>query len=250
MKRVFPRLLLSMLMLLASPASSRSFTLSDFDESILQPAPAGQQAEIPMSDINPRALDLAMKGYYNLKRQGLLRREGILTLIDFDKPSVSERLYVIDVDNNRVLRSALVAHGKGSGEVMASRFSNRPGSNTSSLGLFLTESTYDGKNGLSLVLKGLEHGVNDNAESRGIVIHGADYVSETYISRYGRLGRSQGCPAISFDNCQQLIDTIKDGSCLFIYHTGNAYVASKSVSRRHKASIRSAARAGRHSRRA
>ncbi|NTV02805.1 MAG: murein L,D-transpeptidase catalytic domain family protein [Chlorobiaceae bacterium] len=243
MKRAVSGLLLSMFLILTSPVSSRSITFSDFNE-------RNQQPSLPQTgslagDINPRALDLAMRGYFNLKRQGLLKREGILTLIDFDKPSVTERLYIIDVNNGTVLQSALVAHGKGSGDIMATRFSNRPGSNSSSLGLYLTETTYSGRNGYSLVLKGLDQGVNDKAESRSIVIHGADYVSQDYIRRYGRLGRSQGCPAISFDDCQQLIDTIKDGTCLFIYHAGNAY-ASKPGVRHHRTAFRS----GRHPRHA
>ncbi|NTU69055.1 MAG: murein L,D-transpeptidase catalytic domain family protein [Chlorobiaceae bacterium] len=243
MNRVVSGLLLSLFLFLTSPVSSRSTTFSDFDD--MSREPARPQSGSLISDINPKALDMAMRGYDNLKRQGLIRREGIITLIDFDKPSVSERLYIIDVNNGTVLQSSLVAHGKGSGDVMATRFSNRPGSNSSSLGFYLTDTTYSGKNGYSLVLKGLDHGINDKAESRSIVIHGADYVSQAYISRFGRLGRSQGCPAISFDNCQQLIDTIKDGTCLFIYHTGNEY-ASRSGVRQHKA----ASRNGRHSRRA
>ena len=243
MKRTVSGLLLSLFLFMTSPVSGRSTTLSDFEErnhpvSLQQP---GSQVR----EINPKALELALKGYNNLKRQGLIRREGILTLIDFDKPSVTERLYIIDVDNGTVLQSALVAHGQGSGEIMATRFSNRPGSKTSSLGLYLTDTTYSGKNGYSLVLKGQDHGINDKAQRRSIVMHGADYVSQEYISRFGRLGRSQGCPAISFDNCQQLIDTIKDGTCLFIYHTGNGY-ASKSGVRQH----RIASRHGRQSRRA
>jgi hypothetical protein len=181
------------------------------------------------SDIDPRALKLALEGYFNLKRQGMIRREGIVTLIDFDKPSDSERLFVIDVDNARVLFSSLVAHGKNSGEIYATRFSNLPGSFKSSLGFYLTENTYIGKNGYSLVLKGLEAGLNDNAEARSIVIHGADYVSRGYIQRNGRLGRSEGCPAVSFENCQEVINLIKDGSCLFIYHTGTDYASASPV---------------------
>lgn len=239
MKRALSGLLLSFFLMMTLPVSSRAINFSDFDE-------RSQSATLPQSgsrigDINPKALDLALKGYYNLKRQGLIRREGIITLIDFDKPSVTERLYIIDVNNGAVLQSALVAHGKGSGDVMANRFSNRPGSKTSSLGFYLTDATYSGKNGYSLVLKGLDHGINDKAERRSIVMHGAEYVSQEYINRFGRLGRSQGCPAISFDNCEQLIDTIKDGTCLFIYHTGKDY-ASKSGVRHNRAGSRN----GRH----
>jgi len=227
MKRAVTGLLLLLFLFLTSPVPSRSYTFPDFSErkqftSLLQ-------STILSRNINPQALDLALRGYYNLKQQGMIRREGIITLIDFDKPSVSERLYVIDIDNGTVIQTALVAHGKGSGDIMATRFSNRPGSNESSLGFFLTDTTYLGKNGYSLVLKGLDPGINDKAEIRSIVIHGADYVSQDYVRRFGRLGRSQGCPAISFDNCQQVIDLIKDGTCLFIYHNGKEYASRSGV---------------------
>jgi len=180
------------------------------------------------NSINQEALQLAMAGYRNLKRQGLLKREGILTLIDFEKPSVNERLYVIDVESGKLLYSVLVAHGKGSGRNQATKFSNISGSNKSSVGFYLTDTTYQGKNGYSLVLKGMEPGINDRAESRGIVMHGANYVSYRYIQRHGRLGRSQGCPALSWEDSRQIIDLIKGGSCLFIFHNAREY-ASRSV---------------------
>jgi hypothetical protein len=181
------------------------------------------------SDIDPTALRLALQGYFNLNRQGLIRRQGIITLIDFDKPSSEKRLFIIDIDNGTVLHSSLVAHGRGSGEEIATSFSNKPGSNQSSLGFYLTENTYTGKNGYSLVLKGLDQGINDKAQSRSIVIHGAEYVSEEYIRMNGRLGRSQGCPALSLDEYQEVIDLIKDGSCLFIYHNGQDYASRSAV---------------------
>lgn len=227
MKRALSGLLLSFFMFLTSPVPTRSYTFPDISDrkqmTSLLKAPA------LIREINPEALDLALRGYYNLKSQGLLRKEGILTLIDFDKPSDSERLYVIDIENGTLIRSALVAHGRGSGEVMANNFSNVPRSNKSSLGFYLTDATYEGHNGYSLVLKGLDPGINDNAERRSIVIHGANYVSWDYIRRNGRLGRSQGCPAISFDISQELIDTIKDGSCLFIYHKEMDYASRSGV---------------------
>lgn len=227
MKRAVSALLLSLFMFLTSPVPSRSFTLPDF--SAKKQITSLLKAPGLIREINPEALDLALQGYYNLKSQGLIRKEGILTLIDFDKPSDSERLYVIDVDKGVVLHSSLVAHGKGSGETMATRFSNIPGSNESSLGFYLTDTTYDGRNGYSLVLKGLDPGINDRAEERSIVIHGANYVSWDYIRRNGRLGRSQGCPALSFEESQQIIDMIKDGSCLFIYHKEKDFASRSGV---------------------
>lgn len=216
-----------MMLIMAMPSSSRSITRYDSPE----PRTIGMlmQTIEQKNDIDPEALQLAIQGYYNLKRQGLIRREGIITLIDFGKPSDSERLFVIDIDQARVIFSALVAHGKNSGEIYATSFSNRPGSNKSSLGFYLTDNTYIGRNGYSLVLKGLDSGFNDNAEVRNIVIHGADYVSRDYIRRNGRLGRSEGCPALSFENSQEVIDLIKEGSCLFIYHNGKDFASASAV---------------------
>lgn len=173
--------------------------------------------------INSKVLDLALAGYSALKEQGKVNRDGILTVIDFNRPSVDQRLFVIDVKRGQLLYSGLVAHGKGSGDIYPQSFSNIPGSHQSSLGFYTTGDTYDGKNGYSLKLQGLEQGVNDKAESRSIVIHGADYVSYDFIKKNGRLGRSEGCPAISFESFQQVIDLIKGGSCLFIYHGGKEH---------------------------
>lgn len=212
---------------MAVPVPSRSYTLPDFP--INNQISALTRSPDLKSVIDPEALALAIKGYYSLKSQGLIRREGIVTLIDFDKPSVSERLYVIDIERGKLLHSDLVAHGRGSGENIATSFSNTPGSNKSSIGFYVTESTYLGKNGYSLVLKGLDHGINDNAEMRSIVIHGADYVSQDYIRIHGRLGRSQGCPALSLNSYQEVIDLIKDGSCVFIYHKGTDYAFRSGV---------------------
>jgi hypothetical protein len=174
--------------------------------------------------INPKVLSMALSGYYSLKEQGKVSRDGILTVIDFNKPSVEERLFVIDVNSGRLLYSGLVAHGSGSGDNYAQSFSNEPGSHQSSLGFFTTGNTYDGKHGYSLRLLGMERGINDKAEMRSIVIHGADYVSYDFIRKHGRLGRSQGCPALSYNGFQQVINLIKGGSCLFIYQAARDYV--------------------------
>ncbi len=168
--------------------------------------------------LSSQVLSMALAGYQALKEQGKVTRDGILTVIDFNRPSVDERLFVIDVNRGQLLYSGLVAHGRGSGDIYPKSFSNAPGSNQSSLGFYTTGDTYDGKNGYSLRLQGMERGINDKAESRSIVIHGANYVSYDFIKKYGRLGRSEGCPAISFDSFQRVINLIKGGSCLFIYH--------------------------------
>jgi hypothetical protein len=140
-----------------------------------------------------------------------------LVIFDVTKLSTQKRFFVIDLKNKKVLFQCLCAHGKGTGDNKATYFSNDPGSLATAPGFYLTLSTYNGKHGYSLKLKGLEKGVNDNAESRAIVIHGADYVSEDFIKLHGRIGRSWGCPALPSDLSKEIIDVIKDGTLLYIY---------------------------------
>jgi hypothetical protein len=142
----------------------------------------------------------------------------LLTVIDYSKASTEPRLWVLDLVHERVLFEELVAHGRGSGDNYATRFSNDDGSHQTSLGLFKTADTYVGNNGYSLRLEGLETGVNDRARERAIVIHGAPYVSETSVRTLGRLGRSWGCPALRPAIARSVIDTIKDGSLVFAYY--------------------------------
>jgi hypothetical protein len=162
----------------------------------------------------------AILGYRKIDN---VRKKGILTIIDFSKPSTEKRFYVIDIENKRLIYSCLVAHGKNSGDIYAKDFSNKLESLKSSLGFYLTGETYKGDHGYSLRLVGIEKGINDNARVREIVIHGADYVSEEFIRKYGRLGRSWGCPALPADLSKEIIDKISDGSCLFIYADDNFY---------------------------
>ena len=162
----------------------------------------------------------AILGYRKIDN---IRKKGILTIIDFSKPSTEKRFYVIDIENKKLIYRCLVAHGKNSGDIYAKDFSNKTESLKSSLGFYLTGETYKGDHGYSLRLVGLEKGINDNARVREIVIHGADYVSEEFIRKYGRLGRSWGCPALPADLSKEIIDKISDGSCLFIYADDNFY---------------------------
>jgi hypothetical protein len=172
----------------------------------------------------------ALKGFYLLKEKGLVRKN-ILTLIDFSMSSNSKRLWVIDLTTNTILYNSLVAHGRNTGNEFATSFSNSAESFKSSLGFYATGEIYSGKHGKSLRLDGLEKGVNSNARDRAIVIHGADYVSSSFIQNNKRLGRSLGCPALPMNLSSEIIQTIKDKSCLFIYYPSNSYkVASRLVS--------------------
>ena len=169
----------------------------------------------------------ALRGFYLLKEKGLITKD-VLTLIDFSLSSNEKRLWVIDLNTNTVLFHSLVAHGRNTGEEFATSFSNSPESYKSSLGFYATAEVYNGKHGKSLKLDGLERGINSNARERAVVIHGADYVSNSFIQNNRRLGRSLGCPAIQLELTDQIIETIKDKSCLFVYFPSNTYkVASK-----------------------
>lgn len=175
--------------------------------------------------INFKAFKLAYEGYKKLNKDN----NPLLTLIDFSLPSSQKRLYVLDFSAKRLLFVSYVSHGKGSGENYATSFSNRNGSHQSSLGFFRTGATYNGGNGYSLLLDGLEKDINDKARPRAIVIHGADYCSEKIIKSSGRLGRSFGCPALPRELTKPIINTIKEGSLLFIYADKPDYFAKSEV---------------------
>ena len=168
-------------------------------------------------DLNPVVLELALEAAECAWKGGERRRD-VLSVIDYSLPSVAPRLWVFDMDSKTLIYKELVAHGVGSGEFSATRFSNKSGTKQSSLGLFRTGTTYFGQNGYSLKLHGLEKGVNHKALDRNIVIHGAWYVNEDFGKKYGRMGRSWGCPALDPKVAKPLIDTIKDGTLLFVYY--------------------------------
>lgn len=170
--------------------------------------------------VNPRALQLALQALEELKAIGTRVRSDVLVLIDYTRPSTERRLWVFDLTHMHVLFEELVAHGRNSGDNQAVRFSNEPGSLMSSRGIFVTGNTYIGRHGLSLRLIGLEKGVNDNSMTRDIVIHAANYVSESYIRHLGRLGRSWGCPAVRPEISGQLIRTVQNGALLLAYAPG------------------------------
>ncbi len=163
------------------------------------------------------ALTAALNAYEAAADWGVVAREGLLTVIDYTRPSTEPRLWVLDLQAGRIVYRELVAHGRETGGNIARAFSNAPGSLMSSLGLFVTDAAYVGKNGYSLRLRGLDPGINDNAYARAIVVHGASYVSQAIAARLGRLGRSWGCPAVRAEIARALIDTIKGGTVLYAY---------------------------------
>jgi hypothetical protein len=176
--------------------------------------------------LDPEVLRLALIAKTNAERQGLLKRPEILTVIDYALPSTDPRLWVFDLERTALLNHELVAHGRGTGEKYAREFSNRDGSKQSSLGLFATGGTYQGRHGYSLYLHGLEPGVNDLAFDRTIVIHEAWYVGEEFARQHGRLGLSWGCPALRPEISRQIIDLIKDGTAIFAYYPDESWLGS------------------------
>ena len=179
---------------------------------------------------NFECFNTALNGFHLLKEKGLVAKN-ILTLVDFSLSSNTKRLWVIDLESNKILFHTLVAHGRNTGEEFANEFSNQAESFKSSIGFYATGEIYNGKHGLSLKLDGLEKGLNDKARERQVVVHGADYVSESFIRLNKRLGRSQGCPALPVEMNEKIINVIKDKSCLFIYHPSkNEEIISKLIS--------------------
>lgn len=177
--------------------------------------------EITAPGLDPALLDLALTSLACARREGVAdgpQAEKILSIIDFRLPSTARRLWVLDLEHASTLFVERVAHGRTTGEDVASHFSNVPHSNASSVGLFRTGETYTGQHGRSLRLDGLEPGFNDAARARGIVVHAAEYCTPEHVDTYGRLGRSQGCPALDPAVSTAVIDTIRDGTLLFAYY--------------------------------
>ena len=180
-------------------------------------------------NLNKDAYDLAVKGFQKLKASGRIKNADLLTIVDFSQASTSKRMYIIDIEHKKLIENSLVAHGRNTGQLMATSFSNIPESNQSSLGFYVTSETYEGKHGLSLRLDGMEKNINDNARNRAIVIHGADYATDGFCKSAGYLGRSFGCPAVPTKVSKTIINTIRNGSCLFIYSPSKAYLKQSSL---------------------
>lgn len=227
---MFQKIALSCLLLFIplNPISTRDTE----DNPVLSSLPvselaAGEQLYEEMGlegKVNFIAFRQAVAGYNQIHE----KKKPILTLIDFSKASTEKRLFVFDIEKKKLLYSSVVSHGRNSGENYATSFSNQTGSYKSSLGFYLTENTYQGKNGFSLILNGLEKGINDKAKERAIVVHGAAYANPSVVTS-GRLGRSFGCPALPQAVTKPIINTIKDGSVMFIYANNAKYLAQSSL---------------------
>jgi hypothetical protein len=175
--------------------------------------------------LSREAFDYAMRGMEILQAAGKIANPNLISIIDFSLPSNKKRLFVIDLQAGKLLFNTLVSHGRNSGQALATEFSNDPSSFKSSLGFYITGDTYKGEHGTSLRLEGEEEGINDNALARGIVMHSANYVNEQIADAQGYIGRSLGCPALPVELYKQVIDMIKNGTCLFLYSPDKYYMA-------------------------
>ncbi len=184
---------------------------------------------LDLMGLSQQTFDYAIKGFNYLVQTGKLVNNTLISIVDFSLPSSKKRLFVIDLDQHKVVFCTYVAHGVNSGKEFANQFSNRPESYQSSLGFYETLNTYMGDNGYSLRLEGLESGINDNAGSRAIVIHGAAYVNEGLIRSQGYIGRSWGCPALPQKLHKPIINKIKNGTCLFIYSPDKNYLNKSKI---------------------
>lgn len=189
-----------------------------------------EKAGLAATGIKKQVFKRAYQGYLELKQKGQLTKS-LLTIADMSRPSGEKRLLIIDVEKQVLVKQTYVAHGRNSGDVLPTKFSNIPSSLQSSLGFFVTKETYEGNNGYSMRLNGVEKGINDKALDRAIVMHGAAYVNEALAKNSGRIGRSWGCPAVSMQEHREIIDLIKNGSCLFIYAPQQQYLSNSSLAK-------------------
>jgi hypothetical protein len=187
------------------------------------------QLQLAEKGLSKNAFLYAWKGYRILQKKGLLQRSDVLSICDFSQSSRSKRLYIIDVEQKTILLNTYVAHGRNSGAEFARKFSNKAQSRQSSLGFYVTRQTYNGEHGLSLRIDGIERGFNDRANARNIVVHGSDYLGNDFLENNPFNGRSYGCPAVPGDQSQYIIEAIKNGSCLFIYHPTRKYLSKSQI---------------------
>jgi hypothetical protein len=214
--------------------TQNSFRRSDMRKSIsrmserklicMEAANLFDEMKLKDSGLDERALECGLLGYHRLLKKGALRKTDVLSICDFSQGSASRRLYVIDIVRHRLIYRTYVAHGICSGSAYANSFSNSSESHKSSLGFYVTGETYFGGNGLSLRIDGLDRGYNTMARRRNIVIHGAPYVSERILSKFGVMGTTFGCPAIPEEMTTEIIPVVKGGTCFFIYYPSKEYL--------------------------
>jgi len=171
----------------------------------------------------------AFKGYQYLLSENKLANPDYITICDYSQSSAHKRLYVIDIKQKKLLYNTYVSHGKNSGEEFATSFSNLNNSHKSSLGFMVTGETYRGRAGFALRFDGVEPGINDRVRARGVVLHGSRYVNEERIDEKGFVGRSFGCPAVPMEFYRDIIETIKDGSCFFVYNPDMRYAVNSKI---------------------
>jgi len=205
------------------PVAKNQATLVSAGKFSETPAVLFSELHLSEAGMDQTVFSSALQGLKKLDSTGIIRKDSIITIIDFSQPSNKKRLYVLDLATKQLLFNTLVAHGRNSGSLWTSSFSNATSSLKSSPGFYVTGETYTGDNGYSLRLDGLEKNINDNARARSIVMHGAPYVDQSSINTLGFLGRSWGCPAIPETLHKAIINTIKDGTCLFIYSPDKNY---------------------------
>jgi hypothetical protein len=226
-KRTMRKILMAMLALFAgfafTPLDETVAGMAEENFDAMQSMVMFEKTGLGKLGLSMHAFYLALGGYGKLLNEGKLGNPRYLSIVDFSQPSNNRRLYIIDMKDTCLSFHTWVSHGRNSGEKYATKFSNVQNSLMSSLGFFVTGNTYMGQHGLSLRLKGQEPGINDKAEQRGIVMHAADYVSQTVAQRQGFIGRSWGCPAVPTELNEPIIETIKEGSAFFIYHPGTQY---------------------------
>jgi len=181
------------------------------------------------STLNPEAFRLALEGQRVLAEKGYLQKDDLLTLIDYSLASSEKRFFVIDLVQKRIVYKTLVAHGRNSGELFATRFSNKPQSHKSALGFYISGKPYIGSQGYSMLLNGIDTGYNENSRGRSIVMHGATYVTNAFIKKNGRLGRSFGCPALPPEVNKEIIDLIRDGSLILSYYPDEEYLKGSRI---------------------
>jgi L,D-transpeptidase catalytic domain len=187
------------------------------------PAYAYESFDASKYGLNKTVFEKAIKGYNKLIDKGLIKNKRYLTICDMSLSSKKKRLFILDLTKKKVVYNLRVSHGQASGEEYANNFGNEEDSHKTSLGFYTTGGAYEGENGQSMKLNGLESGFNDNAFNRAIVVHGSEYVTDEYFKDNNRIGRSWGCPAISMKSIKTVVNTIKNCSCFFVYHTNTTY---------------------------